>query len=545
MSLSHPAWEHHTGPLYKVWQEWWGKSENEAELVAGKVIDFKSSTVNFAEPTKGQFVVREYHTSLLTSLQQVDTHRHGGVVISGQPGSGKSYSLLYLLLQKLIKREPILFLPVNTGAHYFSSDGVQYSSLVDETCLDEINDDENCTWALVNSDIHLQPLPSPLLAAFGIFIIQSTLPSRSRYKAWVKQKRGLIWYMRRWTKEEIVQALTLVRVLPQRPLDELEASADKMIAKWGWAPRDIAAAIEDEEQLENALTEALKHLKTSSQLLELFERTTTSDTSDEFSHPIISLYHSVAGKPVVDFKSVYIRYRVQSKLGGVHREEALQLIRLCQPYRESSSLAGWAFENLVFDVLCSPGNEGDLFPPRPAPASGTTWSLQIDPLQLASESTSTSRAVHPSGLTRVTFQKSLDNVTLDDTKLFVPSQPNFPLLDAFFLQVDGQKRQVTVVVLQVTISLKHDGSAKGYAFLGRLRTHLMRLDVQTDGTPRFSVSFIYRLVVPSPSESQTFAWNFPGNIPEAISGDVYVQAARIKDPFLCNEEDESLFVEDA
>ncbi|KAJ8690770.1 hypothetical protein PTI98_012169 [Pleurotus ostreatus] len=155
------------------------------------------------------------------------------------------------------------------------------------------------------------------------------------------------------------------------------------------------------------------------------------------------------------------------------------------------------------------------------------------------------RAVHPSGLTRVTFQKSLDNVTLDDTKLFVPSQPNFPLLDAFFLQVDGQKRQVTVVVLQVTISLKHDGSAKGYAFLGRLRTHLMRLDVQTDGTPRFSVSFIYRLVVPSPSESQTFAWNFPGNIPEAISGDVYVQAARIKDPFLCNEEDESLFVEDA
>ncbi|KDQ23684.1 hypothetical protein PLEOSDRAFT_1086153 [Pleurotus ostreatus PC15] len=390
MSLSHPAWEHHTGPLYKVWQEWWGKSDNEAKLVAGTVIDFKSSTVNFAEPTKGQFVVREYHTSLLTSLQEVDTHRHGGVVISGQPGSGKSYSLLYLLLQKLIKREPILFLPVNTGAHYFSSDGVQYSSLVDETCLDEINDDENCTWALVNSDIHLQPLPSPLLAAFGIFIIQSTLPSRSRYKAWVKQKRGLIWYMQRWTKEEIVQALTLVRVLPRRPLDELEASADKMIAKWGWAPRDIAGAIEEEEQLENALTEALKRLKTSSQLLELFERITTSDSSDEFSHSIISLYQSLSGKPVVNFKSVYIRYRVQSRLGGIHREEALQLIRLCQSYRESSSLAGWAFENLVFDVLCSPGNEGDLFPPRPASASGTTWSLQIDPLQLASESTSTS-----------------------------------------------------------------------------------------------------------------------------------------------------------
>ncbi|KAL4256518.1 Crinkler effector [Pleurotus pulmonarius] len=477
MSLAHTAWQHHTGPLYKVWQEWWGKSENEAKLDAGKVINFKSSTVNYAEPTRGRFIVREYHTSLFTSLQQVDPHSHGGVVISGQPGSGKSYTLLYLLLKMLIKREPILFLPVNAGAHYFSSDGVQYSSLVDETCLDELNDDENCTWALVNSDTHLRPPPSPLLAAFGIFIIQSTSPSRLRYKSWVKQKRGLIWYMERWTRDEIVQALTLVRVLPQRPLDELESSADKMIAKWGWAPRDIVAAIEEEEQLENALTEALKQLKTSSQLLELFEQTTPSDARDEFSHSIICLYQSLAGKPTVDFKSAYIRYRVQCRLGGVHREEALQLIRLCQPCRESSSLAGWAFENFVFDVLCSPGNEGDLFPPRPASASGTKWSLQIDPLQLASESTSASRVVQSSGLTRVTFQKTLDNVTLDDTKLFVPSQPNFPLLDAFFLQ--------------------------------------------------------------------TFAWNFPGNIPEAISGDVYIQAARIQDPLLCNEEDESLFVEDA
>ncbi|KAF4607355.1 hypothetical protein EYR38_001423 [Pleurotus pulmonarius] len=535
--ITHPSWEDETGDYHNLWLKWWGSSEDEAEIGVGKVVHF-FVPLRFSRPTAGQFLVRQHHSKLFEDLLQLTTDRYGpgGVVICGQPGSGKTYSLLFLLLKMLSKRMPVLFVPF----------------VLDEGCFRDFDSQTSWTCALVNTDIGIEPPHRTLLAANNIFIVQATSPRISRYKDWAKQDNASIWYMERWTKEEIVRALSLVPGLSEKVAPGLESSVSNASEKWGWAPRDIYTAITNEQNLEIALTTALLGLDTLRQLLKLLTEAITgsADNSESESHDIISLYQCPTGGPLMDFKSPYIRYRVQERIGIVHPEEARTFIHLLRYHRESAPLYGWAFENLVFSILCGPMNQGDLSPPCLASVSpdGTKWSLQIDPSDPGQAPTS--RPPHPVGRTRVTFD-NLGNVTLDDTKLFVPPQPNFPFLDAFFLQFDRQESHVVVVVLQVTTSLKHHGSAKGYAFLERLRTHLEHLGGRENParagkrSKEVQVSFTYRLMVPSPSQSQTFTWIFPGKLPRTISGDVYIQAAQLGDPILIDEEDESSFAEDA
>ncbi|KAL4262079.1 Crinkler effector [Pleurotus pulmonarius] len=560
--ITHPSWREHNGCFHDIWLAWWGKSGNESELGVGNVVSLGSIPLKFIEPTVGRLTIREYHSQLFARLRRLDTYLPGGVVLSGQPGSGKTYTLLILLLKTLVARQPVLFLPTNNIAYYFSSMGVQSNTLSHPDCLHEFaraDRSQPCTWALVNSDTDDLPPPAALVSARGVFIIQATAPRSSRYKTWVKQNRGQVWYMQRWSRAEILQALVLVPELCEMPLDRLRTMVDKAIAKWGWAPRDITVALTEEKELEAALIEALDDLDTPARLLELFRNSATSDSGGDLAHSITSLYQSPSSRErVIDFKSPYIRYRVQERVGVVHRDEALQFIAFSRRQGDSGSglLGGWAFENLVFDNLCSATNPGDLFPPRLASASGTSWSAQIDPFPPASVSASGSTSpTSPSPcLTCITFTKTLDNVTLDDTKLYVPPQPDFPLLNAFFLQLDRPNRHVTVIVLQVTVSLKHNGSVGGYAFLRRLKTHLEAQrtgDLEWEGhgsagarrTRVWDVAFEYRLVVPAPAQSQTFTWNFPGKIPDTISGPVYIQAAQSQDSVLSTEEDESDFVE--
>lgn len=77
-------------------------------------------------------------TQLFARLRQLNTYLPGGVVLSGQPGAGKTYSLLYLLLKMLVQREPILFLPAGDTAYYFSAKGAQSNTLSHPECLHEI-----------------------------------------------------------------------------------------------------------------------------------------------------------------------------------------------------------------------------------------------------------------------------------------------------------------------------------------------------------------------------------------------------------------------
>ncbi len=154
-------------------------------------------------------------------------------------------------------------------------------------------------------------------------------------------------------------------------------------------------------------------------------------------------------------------------------------------------------------------------------------------MTVSSRITSGPLSSNPIALIQTRFDKTLEDVTLDNTKLYIPSQCDLPLLDAFYLVVDHEARHATVVVLQITIFLTHKGSSRGFAFLERLKGRLEALGDQRLGPvykrrklSAWRISFDYRLVVPLPSNDQgnlTFTWSFPDKFPESIEGPVSVQ----------------------
>ncbi|KAF9499280.1 hypothetical protein BDN71DRAFT_1586992 [Pleurotus eryngii] len=550
-SLLSPAWEtDETDPFVEVWKTWWNKKEKEDELIAGNVIELDSlSDTTAIERTSGQLYIREHYIQVYQRLcEQAMNPSCGGVVLSGQPGTGKTYCLFFLLLKKLVKGEPVLFYRNRREVLYFSAGGVQLNENIASSHLlplhPKVRNASAKTWALIDGDEGDRNPPTTAILEAFLFPVQAASPRTSRYKDWVKQRDGEVWPVARWSREDLLHAVKLIIGLPERSDIEQESLVDKAISKWGWAPRDVKKYLQGEDdELEAALRRALFSL-TSSQLLDRLQY--SGDSDDKVSYVIVSQYKSsTTASDVLDLKSLYIAHRVQQRLDILNRDETFKFIKHCRAHRESTTLAGWAFENLVINILCNIGHKDDLSAPTPATlVSPSTWSLTT--------SSTSSDFGHSSSnviaLTRTRF-KTLEDVTLDRTKLYLPSQSNFPLLDAFYLVVDHESRHTEVVVLQMTISSTHKGSAKGFAFLERLKDRLQFLGDKRLGPvdkrqklPAWRISFNYRLVVPIPTEDQgsvTFIWKFPCKFPSSISGSVYIQLVSSELPVLLTEEDES------
>ncbi|KAF9488750.1 hypothetical protein BDN71DRAFT_409947 [Pleurotus eryngii] len=533
-SLLSPAWEtHKTGPFVEVWKTWWNKKEKEDELIAGNVIELDSLfATTVIERTSGQLYIREHYIQVYQRLcDQAVNPSCGGVVLSGQPGTGKTYCLFFLLLKKLVKGEPVLFSRNRREVLYFSAGGVQLNENIASPHLlplyPKVRNESAKTWALIDGDEGDRNPPTTALLEAFLFPVQAASPRTSRYKDWVKQRGGKVWSVARWSREDLLHAVKLAIGLPERSDIEQESLVDKAISKWGWAPRDIIKYLQGQDkELENNLTDALGALTSSQLFLRLKDR--QGNSNNELSHILISSYASaiMEDTTVLDFKSLYIAHRVRQQLDILHRDDTLRFIGHCREHRESTALAGWAFENFVLEALTNAGHNDDLFTPIPAalsPLSPSSWSSTV--------SSTSSTPEHSTALMRVRFDKTLQDVALDGTKLYLPSQSNFPLLDAFYLVVDNDLRCVEVVVLQMTISLTHKGSVKGFAFLERLKDWLQSLTDKRIGPAdkrqkltAWRISFSYRLVVPRPTEDNvTFTWSFPGQFPASIAGPVSIQ----------------------
>ncbi|KAM6490116.1 hypothetical protein JOM56_014435 [Amanita muscaria] len=63
----------------------------------------------------------------------------------------------------------------------------------------------------------------------------------------------------------------------------------------------------------------------------------------------------------------------------------------------------------------------------------------------------------------VRFQSIINlSSCLENESCYIPEDPNFPLFDAFTIELDRAKKSAILWVLQITTSRKHGGSAEGY-----------------------------------------------------------------------------------
>ncbi|KAE9391945.1 hypothetical protein BT96DRAFT_979627, partial [Gymnopus androsaceus JB14] len=142
---------------------------------------------------------------LFGRYQREDTN-HSGVLISGQPGTGKSVFLWYLLAVLLTlkddspcQRAPVLFYH---GVHIilFYNDRAYTPispSTFDFTIIPEVTASNGSIWALIDVDAKTEE-PTGLAEARRVFAVQAASPDPKRYHIWLERRDALKELLAGW-----------------------------------------------------------------------------------------------------------------------------------------------------------------------------------------------------------------------------------------------------------------------------------------------------------------------------------------------------------
>ncbi|KAH9172123.1 hypothetical protein EDB89DRAFT_1851565 [Lactarius sanguifluus] len=148
------------------------------------------------------------------------------VVVTGQPGIGKSYWILYALHRCLCEGKPVIWY-YDSRRYLFVAEGV-YELFRDFPSVDF----ETRVWTLVDTDEDKSGIP-PYLAVqlTKHFIIYTTSPQSSRWDGLDKTTLLKVIIMNPWTRAELSQAA------PIYGLEHNDPGVDEMFSRFGPTPR--------------------------------------------------------------------------------------------------------------------------------------------------------------------------------------------------------------------------------------------------------------------------------------------------------------------
>jgi len=125
------------------------------------------------------------------------------VILSGQPGIGKTLFLWYLLVRLLRMKQPVLLHVTRTNALLFWDTAV-YTAPSDVVLLPvPLNNSASFIWSLFDFRDLQGP---PNVVTDNCFPVQAPSPSDSQYKIWRKERGPLFSAFPLWTHEELTIA---------------------------------------------------------------------------------------------------------------------------------------------------------------------------------------------------------------------------------------------------------------------------------------------------------------------------------------------------
>ncbi|OBZ68928.1 hypothetical protein A0H81_11004 [Grifola frondosa] len=222
-------------PFSIVYQTLWGKRDTANQQIfetrtlqhrevqsigEGDVMDVDSSiqTFEFKVMKLGLFaldyleyiLIREEYDAMLREIVtwHSEVQRGGGMIITGQPGIGKSLFLIYVLFKKLLAGEPVLFQQYEPEKIFiFCETGVfTYPAREDPSDLAELAETHGFSRAiaLVDSNDQINKPPSCIKLPSPIFVVQTPSPAQEHRK-WSKEKKHVTTrVMRPWSWPEIL-----------------------------------------------------------------------------------------------------------------------------------------------------------------------------------------------------------------------------------------------------------------------------------------------------------------------------------------------------
>ncbi|KAI0801533.1 hypothetical protein C8Q74DRAFT_1215090 [Fomes fomentarius] len=219
-AVSPSEWTPCDSPAWQAFhQQWWGRDfYTEDEVVNVPSLTIWRNLCLLGE-SKGLLLVRKEYAAMYARL--VDASRRNwmppGVVVSGQPGIGKSYFAVYVLLRRLTDKEPTLFSTSSGTTFLFDVSGVRKrpSKTIDASDVFELlglkDEDEARIWSLIDPGRKVEPIRNRL-TNFGFFYAVFASPNETRYKDLLNKDGAPLWIMSPWEISELVRLIKISEV---------------------------------------------------------------------------------------------------------------------------------------------------------------------------------------------------------------------------------------------------------------------------------------------------------------------------------------------
>ncbi|KAF8428246.1 hypothetical protein EV426DRAFT_571573 [Tirmania nivea] len=292
------------------------------------------------------------------------------IVLTGQPGIGKSFLLSYLLVYRLLQGLPTIFQQAGSAHYYFfNSNGVTVIPLRSEHYA---TNDHNI-WALVDTK------PDPTLwSSTSWLIIQASSPRLDNYKAFRKHANAKLIYMDVWSWWELRAAHYLC--YPKADA-EAELYLYEVFVKFGPIARLVLDVLHPyhhgsvshnqrwQQSLDNQITVYERELdvKISKLVRSDVQAFTTSEWGVDSPHAVILVLPASLDEN--DFRphcsissrlalaSAYIGHKVGQAVGRSVVQELRNTFEFFRQVPQTVRSAGWIFEGIMHARLSQPETE--------------------------------------------------------------------------------------------------------------------------------------------------------------------------------------------
>ncbi|KAH9064626.1 hypothetical protein EDB87DRAFT_1598434 [Lactarius vividus] len=422
---------------HRVYYRFWGKDLNNLlqpvrdsnfQFLSEEQIDYLGLRAHFLYDEAVLLVRKEYKIAYPILQSYKKTPRSGGVVVTGQPGIGKTCFLYYLLFCLLSARDAVAF-QVNENFILFQDSGVRIFG----TTSIYAHRIPKGTWVLTDSCTGFeQPCPAFIAASKGrnAWIVQTTSPNPGSWERWHKERTAHKYWMDVFPLNELNALGTILDL----DLKSLRDNYDL----WGPSAR-ICISLVDPNRVGD-------HILAVASAAYLF--TNNVKQFDGLNAALVS-HRLFAVRPTKDSRQkVTAEFASRHLLGFVSRAYAerdramrLSFYKQISGHAWFSTSAGRIFEAHVL-IWSRYASAEDCLP--------CTRAVEASPLL----------TIPSCGKNMEFFSKADDLKNMVDEherrKCLVPVSATFPTLDAIFITHEF------VITVQMTIASEHDAKKIGF-----------------------------------------------------------------------------------
>lgn len=362
-----------------------------------------------------------------------------GIVITGNPGIGKSWFLSYCLLNLAQEQKTVFFESVSRNkAWLFNSDGSVnvFAPITSLAFPSTITDDANSIYLF--DPAGKDPREPRQVSAFTVV---TASPDPRHYQQFNKRIGNKKYYMPCWTRDEITSILSCFPNLNQN-------TVESRVVKYGGIPRYVLTETDDwHPELEKAISGA--------NLDDLQKSVGGPEVLPAVSHKL--LHYDPIGYVdcAVRFASPYIADRISNKLLVEQTHKAIEFLQRSAHIPTLASVRGSLFENYAHSVLQGNGTWV---------IHGLTCDKKDEQLKLQNNNQT------------VVFE-SLDKLTLSKGVYYKPKSKRFGALDSL------ARLGTDIYLFQMTVSQDHSISHAA------LKEHLETL-IPNNPSCKFTLIFV-------------------------------------------------------